>query len=183
MGVPILGSTPKKDPKDFDVRLLHCLVCDTIEELPPYEGPPELDYLLQIAVEPHKFESGLEHVGKLYSIPLKAWANQEAKREVIRQIKGGGSLGLAEIDESYYDTRSTFMEDAMKCYQAHNKPKDGCGDWQRADKRLVPQTHKARKEAGMERPEDAPGPKTYLCDFCPVRVAVEHRKQKLLGLR
>lgn len=179
MAVPILG---QKKPKDLEIRLLHCLVCDTIEELPPYEGPEELDYLLQIAVEPHKFESGLEHVGKLFSIPLKAWANPEAKKEVIRQIKGGGSAGLAEFDDTYYDTRSTFMEEAMKCYRAHNKPKDGCVDWERSDKRLVPQTHKQRKELGMEKPEDAPGPKTYLCQFCPVAVGVAQRKRKLLGL-
>jgi hypothetical protein len=123
--VPLLGqkNTPANEPM---FRLLYCLVCDTLEELPPYEGDPELDHLLTIACEPHVFPSGEPHKGKLFSLPLRAWAKYESKKEIIRQIKGGGSKGLAEIDDSFYDSRSTFLEGAMDCYQKHNKPKDGC---------------------------------------------------------
>lgn len=180
MSVPLIGQKKKEDPQ---IRLLYCLVCETIEELPPYDGAPELDYLLQVAIEPHTFPSGLEHMGKLFRVPISAWAHQESKKEIIRQIKGGGSKGLDEIDDTFYESRSTFMEDAMKCYQAHNKPKDSCGDWQREDKMLIPKTVKERRQAGLEKYEDSPGQKTYLCNFCPVSIAVAQRKQKLLGLQ
>lgn len=179
MSVPLIGQRPADKEPMF--RLLYCLVCDTLEELPPYDGEPELDHLLAVACENHVFPSGEPHKGKLYRLPIRAWAHAESKKEIIRQIKGGGSLGLASIDDTFYESRSTFMEDAMKCYKAHNKPKDGCSDWHSNDKLLIPKTIKERKEAGLEKYEDSPGQKTYLCDFCPVAIGVAQRKQTLLG--
>jgi len=179
--VPLLGQKdlPKNEPM---FRLLFCLVCQTLEELPPYDGDPELDHLLAIACEAHVFPSGEPHKGKLFVLPIRAWAHTESKKEIIRQIKGGGSKGLAELDESFYDSRSTFLEDAMQCYGRHNKPKDGCDDWHSKDRMLIPKTVKERKAEGMARYEDEVGPKTYLCDFCPVSIAVNQRKQKLMGM-
>ena len=69
----------------------------------------------------------------------------------------------------------------MECYSKHNKPKDGCLDWHAKDRLLIPKTQKERKAEGMGSYLDAPGPKTYLCDFCPVAVGVAQRKQKLIG--
>lgn len=179
MSVPLLGQKKKEEPH---IRLLYCLVCDTIEELPPYDGAPELDYLLAVACESHVFPSGDPHRGKLYRLPISAWAHQESKREIINQVKGGGSTGLASIDDTFYESRSTFMEDAMSCYKSHNQPKDSCGDWHISSKLLIPKTVKERQDAGLEKYEDSPGQKTYLCDFCPVAIAVAKRKQKLLGM-
>ena len=178
--IPILGE--KKQTNEPQFRLLYCLVCQTLEELPPYEGAPEKDYLLEIACEQHVFPSGEPHKGKLFVLPLKAWAKTESKKEIIRQIKGGGSAGIAEVDDTFYDSRSTFMEDAMTCYRQHNKPKDGCSDWHIKDKMLVPKTVKERRAEGMEKYEESAGPKTYLCDFCPVAISVAQRKRKLIGL-
>jgi hypothetical protein len=181
--IPLLGQREQK-PDEPMFRLLFCLVCDTLEELPPFEGDPEQDHLLAIACEQHLFPSGEPHKGKLFVLPLRAWAKTESKKEIIRQIKGGGSKGLAEVDDTFYDSRSTFLEDAMKCYQAHNKPKEDCSDWQHSSKLLIPNTIKERKAEGMARYQDEAGPKTYLCNFCPVSIAVNQRKQKLIeGLR
>lgn len=181
--VPLIGQREQK-PNEPMLRLLYCLVCGTIEELPPFDGPSEQDHLLAIACELHVFPSGEPHKGKLFVLPLRAWANQESKREIIRQLKGGGSKGLDEFDEKFYESRSTFMEDAMKCYQAHNKPKDGCPDYRDSKLILIPNTIKDRKEAGLDKFMDSPGPKTYRCDFCPISVVVNQRKQSLLkGVR
>lgn len=181
--IPLLGSKPQQ-PNEPMFRLLYCLVCQTLEELPPYDGAPEQDHLLAIACETHVFPSGDPHRGKLFSLPLRAWAKPESKREIIRQIKGGGSAGLDEIDDKFYESRSTFMESAMSCYKQHNKPKDGCSDWRIKEKMLIPNTEKERKKEGMGSYIDAPGPKTYLCDFCPVAIGVAQRKRKLIeGIR
>jgi hypothetical protein len=102
--IPILGE--KKQTNEPQFRLLYCLVCQTLEELPPYEGAPEKDYLLEIACEQHVFPSGEPHKGKLFVLPLKAWAKTESKKEIIRQIKGGGSAGIAEVDDTFL--RFTF---------------------------------------------------------------------------
>ena len=93
--IPILGQKQQQNEPMF--RLLYCLVCDSLEELPPYDGEPELDHLLAIACEQHVFPSGEPHKGKLFVLPLRAWASAESKREIIRQIKGGGSKGLDEF--------------------------------------------------------------------------------------
>lgn len=178
--IPLLGK--KETPNEPMLRLLYCLVCQSIDELPPYDGAPELDYLLAVTCEVHVFPSGEPHKGKLFVLPIRAWANLESKKEIIRQIKGGGSAGLAEIDDTFYDSRSTFMEDAMSCYKKHNKPKDGCPDWHDNNLMLIPKTEKERIKEGMGSYKDAPGPKTYLCDFCPVAIGVAQRKQKLIGM-
>ena len=178
--VPILGQK-QQAANEPTFRLLFCLVCQTLEELPPFDGNPEQDYLLAIACEAHVFPSGEPHKGKLFSLPLKVWAKTESKKEIIRQVKGGGSAVLAEIDDSFYDSRSNFMEDAMSCYKQHNKPKDGCSDWHTKHYLLIPKTVKERKAEGMARYQDESGPKTYLCDFCPVAIGVAQRKQKLMG--
>lgn len=179
--IPLLGSRQPEDHNSGPVlRLLHCMVCSSIEELPPFKGRPEEDHLLQIACQKHKFPSGEEHKGLLFIVPLKVWMNTEARKDVIRQLKGGGSKGLAEIDDSFYDTKSQFGEDALNCWKSHNKPQDTCGDYQSDGKQLIPDTLKERKELGMST--EIGGPKNYLCHFCPIHAKVVQRKRQLMGM-
>lgn len=64
----------------------------------------------------------------------------------------------------------------MKCFQKHLRPKGQCPDYGSAAKRLLPDTKALRKEAGL--PETG-GPKTFLCQFCPVHAynMTKHREQ------
>ena len=182
MGVPILNQPAKTETHSGPVfRLLYCLVCGSLEELPPFEGRPENDHLLAIAVAPHKFPSGEEHKGKLFVLPVAYWEGETRKR-IIEQIKGGGSKGLDEFDDSFYASRSTFAEDALKCFAQHNRPQDGCSDYMTPAKRLLPNTSAERKELGLPSAADAPGPKSSLCMFCPVHSVVTTRKRTLMGM-
>lgn len=179
MSVPLLqNKTPDTGP---EIRILHCSVCDSVEELPLFDGAPENDHLLQILVDRHVFPSGQPHVGRLFRLPLFSWENIEARKQVINQIKGGGSAGLDEIDPEFYATRNTFQEDALTCYSAHLRPTDGCPDYETPSKRLLPNTQSERKEVGLVDPAKAPGPKTYLCQFCPVHSVVMQKKRALRG--
>lgn len=179
--IPILGSRKPDDKNTGPVlRLLNCFVCSSIEELPPYNGPAEQDHLLQIACERHRFPSGEEHKGLLFVVPVKVWMNEEARKDVIRQLKGGGSKGLAEIDDDFYVTKSQFGEDALTCWKKHNKPQDSCDDYQHDSKQLLPDTLKERKELGMSL--EIGGPKNYLCHFCPIHAKVVQRKRQLMGM-
>lgn len=166
------------------VRLLRCMVCNTWEELPDYDGPSNLDHLLEITLEKHKFPSGEPHVGKLFKVPEQTWKNPEQRKAVLEQLGGKASAGLDALDpdHNFYETKSQFAEDAMSCYERHNRPQIGCTDYQSPQKRLLPNTAKERKELGIESPENAPGPKVYLCSFCPfhsVAVTNERFKQGL----
>lgn len=170
--IPLIGSRNLDDGPV--IRLLYCLVCKSIEELPMHHGTPETDTLLQISVERHVFPSGEPHKGKLFVIPVKMWGEPKNKKAIIEQLKGGGSEGLAEIDPDYYNTKMTFHEDAMKCWEAHSRPGDktvGCGDYQSESKRLLPNTEKERRDLGLPSAADS-GLKVYLCQFCPYQQRV-----------
>jgi hypothetical protein len=165
MSVPILGQDQKKSDEP-QIRLLYCRTCGSIEELPDFDGPPQYDDLLNISVERHRFPSGDEHIGSLFKVDIRVWAQYEARRKIIEQIKGGASKGLGEIDEAFYDTKSQFAEDALKCYQQHMRPKGQCPDYMSDSKVLLPNTKADRKELGLTDISKVGGPKTKLCQFC-----------------
>jgi hypothetical protein len=180
-GKPLIGSRPIDGPI---IRLLRCLVCETWEELPDWEGRSDQDYLLQIAVEKHVFPSGDPHVGKLFKVPVKAWGNPEERKAILDQLGRGGSKGLDELDpdKSFYETKMQFAQDAMDCWEKHNRPTNDCDDYQKPSKRLLPDTAKERGELGLPKPEHLDGPKIYTCNFCPYHGQVVQRKRKILGM-
>ena len=152
------------------MRILYCRTCDVIEEIPDWMDGPNTDpYLPPLADVKHK-----DHYGQLFRLPIGLWLMDDQKRHIIDQIKGGqGAKGLGVVDESYYDTRNTFQEDALQCFQRHQRPKDQCMDWRDESKRLLPATAQERKEAGL--PALTGGPRVYLCEFCPVRAYNERK--------
>ncbi len=154
------------------IRLLHCHDCRTLEEIPWFDGPPQYDVLLETVLSRHE-TNGHRHIGKLFDVEKRAWDLPDLRKTIIEQIKGGSS-GLAEFDASYYDTRDTFREDALKCYSLHLRPKEGCPDYRADSKRLLPATKADRKEVGLTM-EGAP--KQYLCSFCPVQSHVEKKSR------
>ena len=89
-----------------------------MDEIPDWEGRVEDDPYLQVVVDKH----GPSHEGQLFRLPIGLWLMEDAKKHIIEQVRGG-SKGLAAFDPEYYNTRSTFMEDAQKCYQLHLRPK------------------------------------------------------------
>lgn len=177
----IPSDVPRSDNPAY-LRLLYCLVCDSIEELPPYDGDPEHDQLLEITLEHHVFPSGEPHKGHLLRVPVDEWTNSNIKKAMIEQLKGGGSKGLAEFDADFYATSDTFREDALKCFAKHLRPTDGCPDYKTDKMRLLPNTKAERKDAGLVDPKNAPGPRNYLCNFCPVQSTVDQKLRAMKGL-
>lgn len=179
MSLPILGqnTAPKVDGRE--IRVLYCMVCDTLEELEPFNGRPENDTLLEVLVSRHEFPSGERHVGRLLQFPAVYWENQNIRKEIIRQIKGASAQGIDDFQPGFYDSRDTFREDAMKCFQAHLRPEGACPDYNSEKKMLVPDTKAERRDVGLPDPRKAPGPKRYLCSFCPVQSFYEGKYNQL----
>ena len=163
------------------IRLMICDTCSVIEELPDFEGNPDHDVTLNIAVQNHTDPSGIAHIGKLMKVPVKYWANAQVRDEIKKQLSAGGSKGLDEVDEKFYESRSTFHEDAMSCYAKHMRPKGRCPDYKIDSKRLVPNTKADRKEAGLGKAGTA-GPKVFLCDFCPAKQYMVTRNRAEAGM-
>jgi len=184
-----MADAPLIGKREFDhsgpvIRLLYCLVCNTMEELPPHDGPSDEDFLLEITLEKHKFPSGDPHVGKLFILPVKTWANVESRKAIIEQLKGNGAQGLDAIDpdSNFYETKMQFADDAMECWKKHLSPTDNCDDYQSPAKRLLPKTAAERKELGLPDPASAPGPRVYTCNFCPMHSVVTTKKRAMRGM-
>jgi hypothetical protein len=162
------------------IRLLYCYNCQTVEELPDFEGNPDDDLFLELAIEKHE-SAGIKHTGFLSKIGVKLWSQEKFRKEIIKNIRSRVGGGLADIDPDYYTTKATFYEDALKCYSDHLRPEAGCHDFRDSKKRLIPKTHAERKEAGLPNPADS-ATRVYLCDFCPVKTHVVTQQRKAAGL-
>ena len=172
-----LGNLAESTEQEPYVRLMVCRTCKTIDELPPYSGPPEGDVLLQMTIERH----GSDHVGLLINVGAIHWQSKTMREAIIEQIHQGSS-GLDVFGTSFYETKMQFAEDAMACWAAYNRPKGQCPDFRAEKKRLLPQTAVERKDAGLESPTQSNATRIYLCDFCPVRVFNERKTREEKGL-
>lgn len=193
MDVPILGNTPQNPISSHlnkgedigpQIRLLICHQCKTVDELPDYpdDADPRGDVVLKVAVERNHTDAltGVEHVGRLGKVPVKYWAQPTVQKQILQQIQEG-SGGLADVDEKFYETRSTFFDDAMACFNKHLRPKGRCPDWRDDSKRLVPDTNAERKDLGLAKASET-GPKVYLCDFCPAKTYMITRARTEAGM-
>lgn len=169
---------PQYEVKQLDdsgpkVRLLVCKDDKSIEELPDFHGNPRDDVLLEDTVSRHMYE-GITHEVALIKVPVKWWNDKNIQPKLIQQISQGGSKGIEEMDEAedYYGTRDTYREDALKCFQRHQRPKEGCIDYQNPDKRIGNPTSEGWKT----------GPRVYACNFCPVQAWVDKKKLEETGV-
>lgn len=170
------GTNPAVEQEPY-VRLLVCRTCKTIDELPPHDGPPESDVLLQLSVERH----GETHTGMLVNVGAIHWASPTMRQAILDQINKGSS-GLDVFGTNFYETRMTFHEDAMACWKSRNKPQGQCSDFRSEKKRLLPKTDAERKDLGLESAKRSNSTRIYLCDFCPVRVYNEKKTREQKGL-
>jgi hypothetical protein len=167
------------DPSQPHVRILICHVCQSVEELPDFDGPVEHDQILEFKVAPHKLPSGTPHKGLLVRVPTKKWESQEFKDVFIDEIENMVAPGYGDgIPGLQYDLKSNFKQDAMQCWKEHRRPdKDhSCGDYQSKNKALYADTRAERKEAGLDLSLSA-RPKHFLCDYCPYQSAVDQKKR------
>jgi hypothetical protein len=165
-----------KEMKEPQIRLLICRTCKTAEELPDFEGPAEHDTLLNILVEAHQKPE--PHIGLVFKFPVKYWSRKDVKESIMKQIQEGSS-GLDVFGTNFYDTKSTFGEDAMKCFNVHMRPSAGCSDYKSDRKLLKAGTDKERRDAGLDT---SAAPKVYLCDFCPAKMHYQKKSFDSKGL-
>lgn len=173
------------------VRLLVCNECHTVDEIPDYVGDPEGDELLQHAVGQHQHGDNLTSIGGrnegevltgdrvLARVERKHWSNADTRQQILAQL-GAGRTGF---EQSFYDTRNTFEEDAGRCFNRHGRPTGGCIDWKDKSKRVgngilteeeKSLLDKTGKPLRMNRA-------VFLCDFCPVSTYVQTEKFKKSG--
>lgn len=160
------------------LRLLVCKTCSSVQELPDFEGPAMYDEWLSRIVKEHE-----GHIAApLARVEVSDWQKQSAREEIIRklferfQVPGKGE----GMGSEYYDLKSTFLDDAYKCWKSFNRTTNpGHCDYKKENKRLLPDTKALRKEEGMSTKDR---PSTFLCDFCPVHSIVLQKNREALGM-
>lgn len=174
-------------PLGEQLRILQCFQCKTMEELPDYppEANPADDVTLHYLDEKHGGRTEMPHHRTLLRVEKRVWEDRKARRQIVEQAweteKG--------FKPSYYDIKNTLQEDAVKCHVAHRRQVP-CIDWRDSSKRLTAPTAAARQKLAAELPRSFGGdrdrlakgaPTQFLCDYCPVAVAVEYAKRKARG--
>lgn len=149
------------------IRLLICRDCHTIETLPDYEGPVDYDVLLDHLVAQHQFPNAEPHKGNLMRVEKKWWDTPSAREQIMEEL--GITHGLGE---EWYASKKGFEEDALKCYNQHHRPDQGCIDYCDGNKRLGNPT-----KIGWQS-----GPKVFICNFCPVQTWVDTELAHKAGL-
>jgi hypothetical protein len=150
-------------------RLLVCRECHTIDTIPLYDGPPQLeaqdpilDRVVRYHVQLHgeKLDSASlisvsEEPCNCGRVPWNHTMWEEHKDEILGNLRER----WVGFHPEFYATKDTFKEDAMRCYNLHRRPQGtDCIDWLDDRKRLTP--------------NGWAGSHVYLCHFCPVASTV-----------
>lgn len=172
----------KHGPRD---QLLVCGDCGTIEHIPFFAGPPDYNDALKARINNHAVpmaEGIATHAIAFTTVNAKLWAtNEDFRKYIIKAITAATKTGDVGLGDKNYELRSTFAEDAMKCWRIDHNRTQNCEDYRSDAKKLVPDTRGDRKELGMEvrtkhRPSGA-----WLCSYCPMHSIVEDRVRKAQG--
>lgn len=158
-------------------RLLRCDDCYTIEPLPDYDGPPELDTLLSYLISRHTHPDGTPHLGKMLRVETRHWDAPSTREAILARVRE--ESGHTGLDPAFYAARDTFAHDALTCFQEHHR-NPACNDYKSDRKRLTPDTRAERKELGMGKFRT--GLSRYLCEFCPVHSLVVEAARHKAGL-
>lgn len=185
-GLPDLGGIDKEElkngPRD---KLIICSDCRTIEHIPGSDLPMEHDQPLQARLRNHLVplaEGVSTHAIAFTTVNAKLWKeNEEFRRYITRAITEAQKTGNVGLGDEVYDLRSTFAEDAMKCWRIEHNRTQNCQDYMSDKKRLVPPTKADRRELGLETRSKQIYSTMSLCQFCPFHRIAEDRARRAQG--
>jgi hypothetical protein len=158
-----------------------------MDELPSYEGSPDSDVFLNELVEKHHSIDSTAHAGEDVAriinitdpngkgVSPEFW--DKNRKEIIKQLSGQFvNEGVAWAT----DSRNTWMEDAMVCYNRHRRPKDGCPDYRDDSKRIGRPTKEGQAVLKDQYKLGRRDP--CICDFCPVKSGVQTKINLKAGM-
>jgi hypothetical protein len=157
------------------IRLLICTTCNSVEEMPDYEGHWREDTWQNELLARHMLPSGEKTHGDIHvaRIEQEDWLSHKEdilakmSSEFVAPGKGAG------FGQSFYDTKDNFSVDAMKCWRVDHGRRLNCEDYMSDKKKLLPDTKADRKAEGIDYKHR---PSIYLCQFCPVHQYVQQQK-------
>lgn len=135
-----------------------------IYKMRPYDGAPEYDMELIDVLERHKarYPDHENWRGLIFRTDKETASKMDVETALRKE--------LADHDVFIKDFRDELKVDALKCFNRHNRPSNGCIDWCIESKTIG-------RKIGV--PVDK---RQYLCMYCPAAAYYAHRERKELGI-
>jgi len=140
-------------------RLLVCKSCAVLYKLPPYDGPPEYDMALIDIIDRHLQRADDPRPESHISLIFRTDEATASKLDVETALK----KELADNDLFIKEFRDDLKDDAMACFNRHQRPSNGCPDYGDSSK-VIGRTHGVPPEK-----------RQYLCMYCPAQEYVTHK--------
>lgn len=147
-------------------RLLLCKSCGILYKLPPYEGPADYDMALIDVIDRHLQQASDPRPEAHMSLIFRTDDDTAAKLDLETAIK----KELADQDIFIRELRDDLKVDALKCFNRHNRPSNGCPDYGDESKIIG-------RKTGV--PADK---RQYLCMYCPAQEHVTHQLRIRKGM-
>ena len=147
-------------------RLLVCRTCGVVNRLRDYDGDVNMDWDLKEAVDRH-LGAAADPRPESHSAQLFRVDDEDLDKMDDETLKRAME---DDLDMQISEFREDFKEQAMTCYQLHNRPQGGCIDYKDESRVLG-------RKIGV-----APENRSYLCYYCPVQSWVENKQNESSGM-
>jgi hypothetical protein len=145
-------------------RLLVCKHHGVMWKMRPYDGPAEYDMELRELCDRHNAQVPDPQNCKALIFRTDEETASKLDMETVLKNK------LAEQDVYIKDFRDELKVDALKCFNRHNRPTQGCIDWCTEGKTVG-------RKVGVP-----PDKRQYLCMYCPAAQYYAHRERDAMGM-
>lgn len=145
-------------------RLLVCKTHGVMYKMRPYDGPPEYDQELRELCDRHNAQ--VPDPDNCKALIFRTDPETAKNLDLETALKGK----LQDHDIYIRDVRDDLKVEALKCYNRHDRPKDGCIDWCAESKTIG-------RKTGVP-----PEHRQYLCMYCPVGSWVAEQERIKMGL-
>jgi len=147
-------------------RLLACRSCGTMYKMRDYTGSPDYDMELQELINRHlgqaKDPNPDSHQSLIFRVDQDTWEKLGDETAVQKE--------LLKNEWVVRELRDDIKVEALKCFNRHNRPSNGCIDYEDESKTIG-------RKVGV--PKDS---RQYLCHYCPAQEHVTHLKRLAKGM-
>lgn len=145
-------------------RLLVCKTHGVMYKMRPYDGPAEYDMELRELCDRHNAQVPDPQNCRALIFRTDPETAEKLDMETILKKE------MEDQDVYIRDFRDELKVDALRCFNRHNRPSDGCIDWCSEDKTIG-------RKVGIPKEK-----RQYLCMYCPAAEHYTHRQRQELGL-
>lgn len=149
--------------EDFH-RLLVCKTHGVMWKMKPYDGPPEYDMELREICDRHNAQ--IPDPQNCSALIYRTDPETASKLDIETALR----TDLEGHNVFIRDFRDELKVDALKCFNRHNRPKQGCLDWCSEEKTIG-------RKVGVPKEK-----RQYVCMYCPVAEYYTHKQRTELGL-